>query len=97
MEALVRHPRNRSNPLFQALSFSSRPCSNDQHLGVMGLNSTVLTQYLRLLSDSTLLYMYRQHTINNKATGMHCNIFPLLSQDSMLSQKTKLTLQTVLF
>jgi len=85
MEALVKHPWNRSNSIFQASSFSPRHCSNGWHLSSMALRPSFILQaplHVPLC------------TITNKATGMLSNIFPLLARDSTLSHKTKLTLKT---
>jgi hypothetical protein len=53
-------------------------------------------QYLGLLLDPKLLYTKHQRTVTNKAIGTLCNIFPLLTRDSTLSQTSKLTLYKLL-
>jgi hypothetical protein len=53
-------------------------------------------KYLGLLLDTKLLSTKHLRTVTNKATGTLCNIFPLLTWDSILSQTLKLTLYILL-
>jgi hypothetical protein len=53
-------------------------------------------KYSGLLLDPKLLYTMHLRTVTNKATGNLCNIFPLLTRDSTLSQTSKLTLYKLL-
>jgi len=46
-------------------------------------------RYLGLVLDSKLLFTRHLHTVANKATGVFCNIFPLLARDSALTQSNK--------
>jgi hypothetical protein len=52
-------------------------------------------KYLGLL-ELKLLYTKHLRAVTNKAIGTLCNIFPLLTRDSTLSQTSKLTLCTLL-
>jgi hypothetical protein len=45
-----------------------------------------------MLYSKLLLFTQHLHTIANRATGVFCNIFSLLAQDSVLTQSNKLTL-----
>jgi hypothetical protein len=53
-------------------------------------------KYLGLLLDPKLLNTKHLRTVYNKATGTVCNVFPLLNQDSTLSQTSRLTLYKLL-
>jgi hypothetical protein len=52
-------------------------------------------KYLGVL-DPTLLYTKHIRTVTSRATGTLCNIFPLLTRHSTLSQTSKLTLNKLL-
>jgi len=52
--------------------------------------------YLGLVLDSKLLFTRHMHTVENTATGVFCDIFPLLARDSALTQSSKLTLYKLL-
>ena len=52
--------------------------------------------YLGLVLDSKLLFTRHMHAVANKATGVFCNIFPLLFRYSQLTQSNKLTLYKLL-
>jgi hypothetical protein len=46
--------------------------------------------------DSKLLFTQHLHTLANKATGVFCNIFPLLARDSAFTQSNKVTIYKLL-
>jgi hypothetical protein len=50
----------------------------------------------RALLGVSLLFTRHLHTVYNKATGVFCNIFPLLVRDSALTQFNKFTLYKLL-
>ena len=54
------------------------------------------THYLGLRLRSKLLFSQCLHTVANKATGIFCNIFPLLTQDSALTQSNKVSIYKLL-
>ena len=49
-------------------------------------------RYLDLLLDSKLLYNKYLRTVTKTAKGVFCHVFPVLAQESTLSQKTQTTL-----
>jgi len=79
METLIKYPQNWNHFIFQPLSPPSRPCSNPVHPWALSIC------FRGLVLDSKLLFTRHLHTVASKATGVFCNIFPLLSWDSVLS------------
>jgi hypothetical protein len=88
MENPIKYPQNWNYFIFLAPSLHPGPYSN-QYSFVPWASAV---RYLGLVLDSKLLSTWHLYTVANKATGVFCNIFPLLAEHSALSQSNKLTL-----
>jgi hypothetical protein len=82
----------------ETILFSKRrpPLPKTVQIGNTFVPWTSDVKYLGLLLDPKLFYSKHLRTVTNKATGTLCNIFPLLTRDSTLSQTSKLTLYKLL-
>jgi hypothetical protein len=92
METPFKRTQDRINYVFK-----TSPCLPDPvKLDNASVHSASDVTYLGLLLDPKLLYTKHLRTVSNKATGTFCNIFPLLNQNSTLSQTSTLTLYKLL-
>jgi len=95
VETLIKQSQNWNHVIFQ-IPF---PPSLPDHIQIQDtfVPWAPTTCYLGLMLDSKLLFSRCLHTIANKATGVFCNIFPLLTQDSALTLSNKLSIYNYLF